>query len=419
MRLTTIFMIFTVIDNNNHQRQATLSIAHIEFDGLLKAAANKLRIKKATDIYDAAGEPVRKNFPSRLFIACSEQKFAAVPVRATQVPITMLANAAEVSLEAIQQLEAVARLPGVVAVHAMPDIHEGPNGCCISTEKCIYPYLIGSDIGCGVSVFIADKSLLKHNRTVESVQIQSEWLQKVRDLTGIKPSRFDDQLGSIGKGNHFAEICKVKQIQDERVATRLGIDADSILLLVHSGSRSFGKDVFEQTTKKCLQENTPDFEEFMKLHDDAGKWARANRFLIAIRVIGRVVTPIIDVSHNFVAQLDGKYLCRKGAAPTDQGPILLPGSRGTSSFILHPRVTSSATGFSSAHGCGRRLSRNEARAKAAKRNYIDSSTVIGSTNSILDEEIPEAYKAVNDVLQDTLPYADVVAELTPVTTIKS
>ena len=386
---------------------------------IFKAAADKLRLKKATDIYDATGTSITQDFPDRLYIACNDHKFAAAPKSDQMAPVVILAKAAEVSQQAIRDLEAVARLPGVVSVHAMPDIHEGPNGCCITTEKCIYPYLIGNDISCGVSVFLADKSLLKHNRTVESVQIQPEWLQKVRDLTGTKPNRFDDQLGSIGAGNHFAEICQVKQIMDERVAAQLGIDADSVLLLVHSGSRQFGKDVFKQTTQKCLQENTSDFDRFMQQHDDAVKWARANRLLIAARIIGRVLTPIIDISHNVLIKLDDRYLHRKGAAPTNQGPIILPGSRGTSSYILNPRVVSDATGFSSPHGAGRRLSRKEASTKAAKKNYMDSSTVLGGTKSILDEEIPQAYKKIRDVLQDTLPYADVVAELSPVTTIKS
>lgn len=153
--------IFTVVDNNNHQRQATLSVQLVDFESLLKAAANKLRLKKATDIYDAAGNSVRYDFPSILYIACHEQKFAAVPVTTTQAPIIMLAKAAEVSQEAVKQLEAVAAMPGVIAVHAMPDIHEGPTGAVITTNNCIYPHLIGGDIGCGMAVFVADKALLK------------------------------------------------------------------------------------------------------------------------------------------------------------------------------------------------------------------------------------------------------------------
>ena len=130
---------------------------------------------------------------------------------------------------------------------------------------------------------------------------------------------------------------------------------DENLQLVHSGSRQFGKDVFKQTTQKCLQENTSEFDMFMQQHDDAVNWAQANRLLIAARILGRVAEPFIDVSHNFLFKLDDKYLHRKGAAPTDQGPIVLPGSRGTSSYILNPTVMSNATGFSSPHGCGRRL----------------------------------------------------------------
>lgn len=110
---------------------------------------------------------------------------------------------------------------------------------------------------------------------------------------------------------------------------------------------------------------------------------------------------------------------RKGAAPVDQGPIILPGSRGTFSYILNPTVISAATAYSLGHGSGRRLSRHEASLKASGKKYKDISVVIGGTKSVLNEEIPEAYKNVNDVLLDTLPYATLVAELGPVKTLKS
>lgn len=409
---------FTAIDNNNHQRQVTFSVQQATLQTLLAAASNKLRIK-ASCIYNEGGEALTADFPNKIYVAKNSQSFAATPKHDQKAPITMLAKAAEVNQEAIQHLEAVARLPGVVAVHAMPDIHEGPNGCCISTEKCIYPYLIGSDIHCGVSVFLADQTLLKFNNTVESVPVQPAWLQKIRDLTGLKPGEYDDQLGSIGAGNHFAEICHIKEISHEAVAEQLGINADSVLLLVHSGSRAFGKDIFRQTTQKCIHENTPAFDTFMRQHDEAGKWAKANRLLIATKMLGDVSHPIIDISHNFVTKLEDRFLCRKGAASTNQGPVILPGSRGTSSFILNPTVVSDATGWSGPHGCGRRLSRNSASLKASKKNYRETSTIIGGSKTILNEEIPAAYKPVDDVLQDMLPYADVVAELTPLKTFKS
>ena len=127
---------------------------------------------------------------------------------------------------------------------------------------------------------------------------------------------------------------------------------------------SVGKHIFKNTTQKCIHENTPAFDTFMRLHDEAGKWAKANRLLIAIKMLGDISHPIIDISHNFVTKLGDRFLCRKGAASTNQGPIILPGSRGTSSFILNPTLISDATGWSGPHGCGRRLSRNSASLKA-------------------------------------------------------
>lgn len=233
-------------------------------------------------------------------------------------------------------------------------------------------------------------------------------------MTEIAPTRFDDQLGSIGLGNHFAEICEVRNVQNQQEADKLSISVDSVILVVHSGSRSFGKDVFMQTKEKCITENNAEFEVFTQQHDAAVKWAKANRLLIAARVTGYVPDPIIDISHNYVIKDGNRFLHRKGAAATNQGLIILPGSRGTCSYILKPTTISDETAYSLGHGTGRRLSRHQASLKASGKHYRDNSVVIGGTRSVLNEEIPEAYKSVQDVLEDSLPYAAVVAELAPV-----
>lgn len=71
-------------------------------------------------------------------------------------------------------------------------------------------------------------------------------------LTDLQPGQFDDHLGSISAGNHFAEICHIKEISHDAVAKHLGINTDSVLLLVHSVSRAFGKNISRQTTQKRI-----------------------------------------------------------------------------------------------------------------------------------------------------------------------
>ena len=328
----------------------------------------------------------------------------------------IIAKQAEVDTSSLKQLEAVAKLPGVISVHGMPDLHDGPNGCVILTKECVYPRLVGCDIGCGMSLFRYDGSLKPLHKAVSEMQLDLEHLSQIKKTLCLPSGDHDDQLGSIGAGNHFAEICRVDKVLTE--SCTLPVSIGDQVLLVHSGSRGLGKSIFDEVRQPCLHLGVL-LDEYIARHDYAVKWARANRMAIACRILRKVQPPLLDVCHNYVCKQDDQYIHRKGAVPTDQGHVILPGSRGHPSYILKPKqVKHLENGNSLAHGAGRRLSRAAARAKANKPGYRDHSTVIGNDKQTQQEEIPEAYKNVSDVVSDLAPYADIAAELRPIMTYK-
>lgn len=410
---------YELIDNGNCSNRAIVTSYYLTFADIANVSKNKLRLKKLIVLYDAAGKMIDADsvdFPEKLYVASRDAKFAKQNYPVHAAPVYILAKQAEVDTTSIQQLEAVARLPGVISVHGMPDLHDGPNGCVIVSAGCVYPRLVGNDIGCGMSVFRYDGSL-KPGKAVSERLLDRECLSQIKEKFDLPSGDHDSQLGSIGAGNHFAEICRVDKVFPEFYG--LPVPEGDYVLLVHSGSRGLGKAIFEEVMEPCLHPGDA-FDKYLKRHDYAVGWARANRMAIACRILNSVQDPLLDVCHNYVSGDGAEYRHRKGAVPTDQGLVLLPGSRGHTSYILKPKQISYGENANSlAHGAGRRLSRAAAKLKANKPGYREKSTVIGSDKHTQQEEIPEAYKNVSDVVSDLAPYADIAAELTPVVTYKS
>lgn len=305
----------------------------------------------------------------------------------------------------------------------MPDLHKGdrfPIGCAIIAEG-IYPALIGSDIGCGIALYplgripahLTPEKLASrlYNRNLDGAWDGSprDWLARY----GVtRHTEFDESLGTVGAGNHFAEICQVERIVDSEACESIGLREGEMYLLgellrsysseqslsfpqyhfydiVHTGSRGLGSSTLRSFTKSDANPYfTPasaEFQTYLDQHDHAVKWAQANRDLVAHRIkyclfekepnpldaeegddtempaiveadeskalegepeadpreaLGR----LLDVTHNAVARqgwvISGKaqevWIHRKGAAPSDQGFIPCPGSRGDFSWILQP-----------------------------------------------------------------------------------
>ena len=286
------------------------------------------------------------------------------------------------------------------------------------------------------------------------------------------------QLGSLGSGNHFLEIQKVAEIHDEEAANRMGIKEGTITVLIHCGSRGFGHQVCsdylrvaEQAMEKyninlpdrelaCVPNNSEEGESYRKAMFAALNFAWSNRQMITHwtrksfeRVFNQTESDldmklVYDVAHNIAKvekhKVDGKerklVVHRKGATrafPSNRNeipskyrnlgqPVLVPGSMGTSSWILLGQSNSMDLSFgSTAHGAGRTMSRSKARRNYTedyvKKSLNDKGIFIKAlTRDGVVEEAPEAYKDVDAVVNvsHNLGIATKVAKLIPIGVIK-
>jgi tRNA-splicing ligase RtcB (3'-phosphate/5'-hydroxy nucleic acid ligase) len=285
--------------------------------------------------------------------------------------------------------------------------------------------------------------------------------------------RGSTQLGTVGSGNHFIEVQRVERVLDEPAATAFGLSADAITVLIHSGSRGLGHQVCTDYVKlmdralprhgielpdrqlACAPISSDEGRRYLAAMAAAANFAWANRHAIAhavreaIRqVLGDEVAErtrlLYDVAHN-VAKLepyDGRELCvhRKGATrafppghpeiPSDYAtagqPVFIPGSMGTSSFVLAGREGSMRRSFgTTCHGAGRLMSRTRARKRiqgAELRRQLESEgiTVRCPSNRGLTEEAPFAYKDVESVVDvvERAGLAARVAQLRPIGVVK-
>ncbi len=162
------------------------------------------------------------------------------------------------------------------------------------------------------------------------------------------------------------------------------------------------------------------------------RWATVNRHIIALKVsrllFNKEPDKILDISHNNVTyNPDYGWLHRKGAAPSDKGLIVIPGSRGDHSYIVRP-INNHDNLVSMPHGSGRSLSRSDAYKKNNKRygkntehltHTVHGSRVYCPDKRVLLEESPEAYKPIDNIIEDLKEYIEVIAVLTPVITAKT
>jgi len=136
----------------------------------------------------------------------------------------------------------------------------------------------------------------------------------------------------------------------------------------------------------------------------------------------------LDVFHNFVTPYEGQWLHRKGAAPADKGPVVIPGSRGSLSYLVMPRNDNHCALLSLAHGAGRKWKRTDAKARLSSRFKMDDLTrtelggrVICEDKALIYEEAPQAYKNISQVILDLENFGliDVVATFKPMITYKT
>jgi release factor H-coupled RctB family protein len=349
--------------------------------------------------------------------------------------------------EAVRQLEAAARLPGMRAAVGLPDLHPGkgaPVGAAFASEAVFYPFLVGSDIGCGMGLWDVDLPArkAKPERWAARLDLEGAWQGDTEAFLaeqGVAPCGHEATLGTVGGGNHFAEVQRVEAVHDADTFTALGLGTDRLLLLVHTGSRGLGESILRAHVDRHgaggLLEDSQDARTYLERHDHAVAWGRANRALVAGRMLQGLGTSgrrVLDVCHNSVTakELDGHrcWLHRKGAAPSDAGPVVIPGSRGSLSYLVLPVGDGTGSAHSLAHGAGRKWTRSSARERMRERFTAEALTrtsfkshVICEDRDLLFEEAPPAYKVIDRVVQDLVDagLVRVVATLAPVLTYKT
>lgn len=348
---------------------------------------------------------------------------------------------------AIQQLHTTANLPGMHRVVGMPDLHPGrgyPIGAAFFSLGRFYPALVGNDIGCGMALWRTDIVSRKYNADKFEKRLaalddiaEDSWLEE-HVAENLMQHPWRSALGSIGGGNHFAELQQVDQVFNSERFDLAGLDTQHLLLLVHSGSRGLGQSILQRHiasfSHNGLVEGGDDAMRYMAEHDDALVFARVNRQLIATRILQQVKATghsVLDVAHNFVepGSIDGQqgWLHRKGATPDGCGLVIIPGSRGDYSWLVQP-VPSEASLCSLAHGAGRKWMRTECKGRLSGKFSPQqlSRTELGSRvicrdKQLIYEEAPQAYKSAESVV-NCLVHAGLVepvARLRPVLTLKT
>lgn len=349
--------------------------------------------------------------------------------------------------EAVRQLEQTAELPGMVKAVGMPDLHAGrgcPIGAAFLTKGWIYPFLAGNDIGCGMGLWKTQLkgSKIKREKWAKKLHLDGPWEGDTaswlanRQLPG---NLYNQSLGTIGGGNHFAELQIVEKILDADACNALGFGKQWLYLLVHSGSRGLGQDILQRHLTEFgtngLADSSKPASDYLAEHARATVWAEANRALIAHRFLSCMRSDgvrLLDLNHNTVTPVvengEALWLHRKGASPGDQGPLVIPGFRGSFSYLAEPVGSGIENGHSLAHGAGRKWNRSRVRDMLKSSHRLESfyktqlgSVVICEDHALVYEEAPQAYKDIDAVIGDLVAAGliRILAILRPVLTYKT
>lgn len=252
---------------------------------------------------------------------------------------------------------------------------------------------------------------------------------------GLPPTSLGNALGTIGGGNHFAELLRLDAVANDALFDELRLDVATLYLMIHSGSRGLGQAILERHLARHnvsgLIAGEDDCIRYLADHDQAMRWAILNRAVIAERFLERLGTSgecLLDICHNSVTPHCGGWLHRKGAAPADKGLVVIPGSRGDVTYLVRPRFERAGEALHSlAHGAGRKWSRSEAKDKLVRRFSVSDlertrlgSRVICEDRDLIYEEAPQAYKDIHQVVRDLdqAGLIDRVATLRPLITYK-
>jgi len=350
--------------------------------------------------------------------------------------------------EAVRQLYAISELDGVRLAIGFPDLHPRkgtPVGAAFVTEGMIYPHLIGGDIGCGMALFKTDLVLrdAKLDRWAKlAFNLEHPWDEFVSDFLiehDLESTEFDSALGTIGGGNHFAELQAVEKILDADEFKKLDLGKQQLAVLVHSGSRGLGESILrahvDQHFGEGVEADSFAAKEYLHGHDFAVRWAKANRELLARRFVaalGAKAECLWDGCHNSITPRESDsetvWLHRKGAVAAYSDFVVIPGSRGSLSYLVQPTGDGESHAWSLAHGAGRKWARSEARLRMRERFSVAElaqtgfgGRVICEERDLLYEEAPAAYKNIEAVIQELVDagLVSVIATMRPLLTYKT
>jgi len=391
-------------------------------------------------------------------------------VDGARVPIRMWADPTSVEDQAMRQLHNVANLPWVHGVAVMPDVHYGKGatvGSVIAMRDAVSPAAVGVDIGCGMSAVRTSLTasdlpddLGKLRRRIESavpvgfglhktpvntavVHGVGGWAEFWKRFGGLHEGvqdlrkRAHLQVGSLGGGNHFIEVCLEQG----------GADEGRVWLMLHSGSRNIGKELAERhmAVARKLPHNadlpdrdlavfvagTPEMQAYRRDLFWAQDYAARNRatmvalvkLALADIVPGTTFDDAISCHHNYVAEetYDGVELLvtRKGAIRAGSGDLgIIPGSMGTGSYIVRG-LGNDASFQSASHGAGRRMSRTKAKKLFSSKDLAEQTAGVECRkDSGVVDEIPAAYKDIDAVIEAQTDLVEVVAHLKQVICVK-
>jgi tRNA-splicing ligase RtcB len=371
-----------------------------------------------------------------------------------------------------EQLSNIASMPFIHHhVAAMPDVHLGIGatiGSVIATHKAIIPAAVGVDIGCGMVAArlsitandLDEKSLKRvfeqisrdvpvgraqHSDARALVTAALPFESGLKVLADRHPqllksfgklSKWVNQIGTLGGGNHFIEVCL-----DEE---------NRVWIMLHSGSRGVGNaiaDYFIQLARKDMErwmiqlpdrdlayfpEGSEYFDDYVQAVQWAQDYAMQNRQSMLELVLGalrrhlpafEVETEAVNCHHNYVARehhFDADvWVTRKGAIRARHGDLgIVPGSMGTRSHIVRGKGNPESF-CSSAHGAGRRMSRTAAEKHFSEADLIAQTegVICRKDHGVLDE-IPGAYKDIDQVMANQSDLTEILHTLKQVVCVK-
>jgi tRNA-splicing ligase RtcB len=376
-------------------------------------------------------------------------------------PIHLWAPVHEVESQALDQLKNIAALPWVFHhVAAMADCHYGKGatvGSVIAMHGAISPAAVGVDIGCGMAAVktsltasdLPDSLQLLRHRIEKSIPVGFEahehvtkhaekhrlWQgfhnlhEKVQGILG----KARKQMGTLGGGNHFIEVC---------------LDLEqNVWVMLHSGSRNIGKTLAEIHMGKAMKlthnaalpdkdlavflADTPEMDAYRHDLSWAQDYAKANREVM-LKIVQDVLNKLfpkikyedpITCHHNYVSEEnhfgEDVLVTRKGAISARNGELgIIPGSMGTRSYIVRG-LGNEESYHSASHGAGRRMSRGAAKRTFTVEDLAKQTEGVECRKdyAVLDE-IPGAYKDIDQVMANQSDLVEVVATLKQVLCVK-